>query len=45
MTVSLSLNSTHTQSKSGLLVVCLYDEVVKLDYDGVGKVIFTDLIS
>ena len=45
MTVSLSLNSAYVQSKSGLLVVCLYDEVVKLDYDDGGNVIFTDLIS
>ena len=45
MTVSLSLNSTYVQSKSGLLVVCLYDEVLKLDYNAGGQVIFTDLIS
>ena len=50
MTVSLSLNSTtagvrHGASNSALLVVCLYDEVVKLDYDNGGNVIFTDLIS
>ena len=46
MTVSLSLNqAAYTASQSALLVVCLYDEVLKLDYDGQGKVIFTDLIS
>ena len=50
MTVSVSLNSTpapaqYTASKSALLVVCLYDEVLKLDYNGGGQVIFTDLIS
>ena len=45
MTVSLSLNSTYVQSKSARLVVCLYDEVLKLDYIAGGQVIFTDLIS
>ena len=54
MTVSVSLNQTpvingigrpYQVSQSGLLVVCLYDEVVKLDYDNGGNVIFTDLIS
>ena len=46
MTVSVSLNQApYTQSLSGLLVVCLYDEVIKLDYDRAGKVIFTDLFS
>ena len=54
MTVSVSLNQSpvvngiwrpYAASQSGLLVVCLYDEVVKLDYDNGGNVIFTDLIS
>ena len=38
-TVSLSLNLTYAQSKSGHLVVCLYDEVVKLHYNDAGVVV------
>ena len=45
MAVSLSLNSTYTQSKSGLLIVSLYDEVVKLDCNDTWLVVFTDLIG
>ena len=46
ITVSLSINqANYTASQSSLLVVCLYDEVLKLDYDGQCKVMFTDLIS
>ena len=45
MTVAFSLNQTYAKSKSGLLVVCLYGEVVNLAYNDAWLVVFTDLVS
>ena len=43
MLVSVKLDSAYTNSKSAILIVCLYDEFVELEYDGAGKVISTTL--